>query len=209
MPDGSTNNTGCGSLTACCPFCLAAGEACGDAGSASCCDGATCSAGFCRECVIAITCPPPSGLCREPVCSPNGRCEERQTNGASCTRPDGIVGLCFGTDCIPCSLNGGQCGPNHVCCGGNCLSGACCALDGTCSTSNTCCNPTGAPQNRICCQRRNGVGDPVCCIRGKLGFEIALGQGTPAPCTTDSQCCSNSCFAGQCLDETSPSGCGF
>jgi hypothetical protein len=90
MPDGSVNNSGCGSATACCPTCNRwIGMTCGTPGNL-CCDGSACQNGTC-------------------VCVP-ATC---QSLGKTCgTWPDGCGGmLSCGTcsaGCICSDLSGGS-----------------------------------------------------------------------------------------------------
>ncbi len=49
MPDSSTNDSGCAKGTACCPTCIAEGEACGVGIGGACCNGTVCLGGRCVE----------------------------------------------------------------------------------------------------------------------------------------------------------------
>lgn len=113
MPDGSVNNSGCGSATACCPTCnRSAGMSCGTPGNI-CCDGALCQNGVCRACSGASC--GDGRLCCNDVCVANDT-----TNCGACgttCNPSGSTPVCNGTTCV-CTTN--SCPSGQTCQGGAC-----------------------------------------------------------------------------------------
>ncbi|MFN8594060.1 MAG: pentapeptide repeat-containing protein [Thermomicrobiales bacterium] len=123
MPNGSINNSGCGTATSCCPTCQEIGGACGDPLGGACCDGAVCINNVC-------TCPANKpkncdGACRE--C-----CDETDCGGDTPNCCNGKCRACCADgDCSDeadnCNTNGVcKCGSGPACTGGTvCESGAC------------------------------------------------------------------------------------
>jgi hypothetical protein len=127
MPDGSVNNSGCASGTACCPTCnRGLGMTCSLAGDI-CCAGTVCQNGTC-------------------VCVPNcaGKCGGASDGcGGTCNAP--CDGTCSQGQCVCSDLHGscqtqaGCCSPNVICAAGRCClpPGANC---GSLCTFGACCN---------------------------------------------------------------------
>ncbi|MFN8592171.1 MAG: pentapeptide repeat-containing protein [Thermomicrobiales bacterium] len=103
MPDGSLNNSGCGSATNCCPTCnVPPGGSCAAPGSI-CCDGAVCRDGICD--------------CRNGLTSCDGTCVDTNTDPNNCGEcghvcPDGQAcanGGCGGCPAGQEELDNGSC----------------------------------------------------------------------------------------------------
>lgn len=138
LPDGSTNNSGCGSGTACCPTCVEEGGACGAGIGGSCCGSAQCTNGVCQSCTPA-NCPSPGTVCGV---FPDG-CGQTQ----SC--------LC-GFTATP-SCNNGTCTSCGALCGGTCrfcanlTNGTTqCYSRGLFSCSEPCATNADCPAGKVC-----------------------------------------------------------
>ena len=123
MPNGSINNSGCGSPTACCPTCIAESGKCGPDIGGSCCGGG-CVNGVCRSCVPQCTgkacgAADECGSTCDGTCPTCQTCSNAQTcapqTGEACQTAGGTSGQCCNGTCCPSpcqcliSLNGTFC----------------------------------------------------------------------------------------------------
>ncbi len=156
MPDGSSNNSGCGKGTACCPTCD---------DEHPCEEGRCCIGGRCRvaECCDAGDCGG-NACCNHVCCAAGDACDTR-TNPDECCEPAacpvngcGVIDDgCGGTrDCGGCAQPrplccAGVCGEccNSADCGGNvCCGNLCCPSGEVCDTRtdpDECCEQTACP----------------------------------------------------------------
>jgi hypothetical protein len=178
-------------------------ETCGINGArcVDCPDNAVCSGGLCQcamgfkpcgdQCIpLASCCTGTSVGCAEPtpnccVIDGNGVCRDCCNNG-NCANPTPVCTP--GGVCTQCTSTA-QCGPNRVCCGGQCFAGVCCAFAGPCRPHNACCNILDLPPDRSCCV---GGGGGRCCLRNATAGEILAGQPFTR-CVADSDCCVGGC----------------
>ncbi|MFN8593906.1 MAG: pentapeptide repeat-containing protein [Thermomicrobiales bacterium] len=218
MPDGSIDNSGCASGTACCPTCIGIGETCGGDAGGSCCGGAVCQNGRC-------TCPADrpatcDGVCRE--CCARSDCPAQECRTADCIGQ----GTCK-YSVVPDNRSGPLCPAPQVCC-----DGGCCASDQVCDTRGDgaiCCTPESAeetchPAGRQprCGRTPNNCGDPVDCGRcedvvcntGTCRNRLHICQYTPvddltrcsAESIADGICCDGRCAAGNCCGNANCNG---
>jgi hypothetical protein len=126
MPNGSVNDSGCGSGTACCSTCIEIGDTCGGSNGSSCCDGGFCGSGACQPC----PCTGAGEVCNAQgacVCAPgwttlfNGSCGYPCTSDAQC-QAIGCMSCPFWHDfCISswteneCGVAGQDCPAGQVC----------------------------------------------------------------------------------------------
>ncbi len=143
MPDGSVNNSGCGSGTACCPTCIAAGAACGTGIGGTCCGTSQCRNGACSSCT-PTTCAAQGKNCGQIAdgCGTTlqcGDCNPPQTCGGG---NPGMANVC---GCTPatCQSLGKSCGEWPDGCGqmlqcGGCGARQICDNGATCQTCTVC-----------------------------------------------------------------------
>jgi hypothetical protein len=213
MPDGSTNNSGCGKATACCPTCVELGGVCSAGAGGSCCSGAGCVSGHCA-------CP----AAKPDVC--NGGCTDLQTDRTNC----GACGqrcasgeTCVAGECV--------CGAGKSICRDRCVSGTCCngGAGVNCGSGTTCCSPDGCKDlsdDADNCGACGATCDPTLsntCVAGVCkcgedplctGGQLCNGSGCSCPAgyafcegscrpTSGDPCgdCGTSCPAGEDCDE--------
>jgi hypothetical protein len=192
MPDGSTNDSGCGKGTDCCPTCegpCPSGQrCCGNGTCAECCsdghcaDGLSCNGGVCGECVPD---------CANRECGPDS-CGA--TCGDGCTVPytcNNRTGRCV---CQP-DCDDKSCGPDG--CGGVCEPGCseavpACTSDGQCVA---CVVPGDCPDPGPCRTRA--------CVNNTCQPQVAENSTNPRnACPGAEVCCSgacaNCCVSGDC-----------
>jgi hypothetical protein len=155
MPDGSVNNSGCGSGAACCPTCLREGASCGAGSVGSCCGTSQCRNGACSTCTPTTceaqgkNCGQIADGCGQPLDC--GACTAPQTCGGG-----GAANVC-GCGAATCTSLGKQCGSWPDGCGETLICGPCPAnqfcCNGTCAlcpcgkvhlANGTCVTPCGS-----------------------------------------------------------------
>lgn len=237
MPDGSINNSGCASGTACCSTGNAGFKQCGNLciandqcrtnGSAGCAQGRTCCSGRCQECCGSMTntCPavPPGATCQAPSCQggacglvngPNGE------PGNNCASPrfcqDGVcIGCVTPATCPPAPIckvaacNGGECDT------ANQENGATCSLSGGGQGEGE-----GVCANGECVQCITPgacPAPPICQVATCTGNQCGAANANngPAPGCPDPGCCNGACCtSGQvcagsrCCPRQTPDDCG-
>ena len=181
MPDGTVNDSGCGSATACCPTCILGGGACGATIGGSCC-GENCTSGICQSCTPA-TC---QSLGKQCGAWPDG-CSGTLQCGTCGAQQTCDAGACV---CAPasCEAQGKNCGQFPNGCGGTLSCGACippqtCGGGGAanvCGCAATTCESLG----KQCGEWPDGCGTTLDC--GSCGTGQACNNGqcvcTPATC---------------------------
>jgi hypothetical protein len=178
---------------------------CRDCCANSDCTGATntCANNQCR-CGAGPACTEPNETCCGTT--PQGICIDTTTDRNNCGRCGNVCPaqlVCRAGECNQCQSSA-QCGPNRVCCGGQCFAGICCAFGGPCRPENECCNIHGNPPSRSCCV---GGGLGRCCLRNATPGEILAGQPVFTVCVQDSDCCVGPCLAGVCSPIINPYFC--
>jgi hypothetical protein len=178
---------------------------CRDCCANSDCTGATntCANNQCR-CGAGPACTEPNETCCGTT--PQGICIDTTTDRNNCGRCGNVCPaqlVCRAGECNQCQSSA-QCGPNRVCCGGQCFAGICCAFGGPCRPENECCNIHGNPPSRSCCV---GGGLGRCCLRNATPGEILAGQPVFTVCVQDSDCCVGPCLAGVCSPIINPDFC--
>ena len=188
MPDGTPNNSGCGSGTPCCPTCDAA-HLC----PSGCCDTA---AGACGACTGGATCgggnPGIPGFCG--------------CTGSSCGCPAGQKSC--NDACIPATgcCQDSECNDNNLCTTDACVNNVCVYIPITCNDNNACttdsCDPElGCVFTAITCNDNNPCTTDTC--DPELGCIY-----TPILCDDGLQCTADTCVNGVCVYTPDLSRCG-
>lgn len=162
------------------------------------CDATTCADGCCGA----------DGLCRPTGPSSCG------VKGAVCADCTANRLGCFDGECLPyeqeCVQNGGSCQLDGICCSQICSKGICaterCASGGSACTFGTqCCS--GICNENVCtttscgaagqgCSQLEPCCSPLQCSLANVCEPPCKGEG--AMCAAPTDCCSGTCFMGQC-----------
>lgn len=131
MPDGTVNNSGCGSDSECCPTCIQQGEACGQNITGSCCGDLQCKNGTCQPCTPE-TCASLGNVC--------GQRADGCGNTITCLCGVTSTPACSNGVCTSCSA---VCGETCGCAGmvdgsTRCIRDAVADCNATCTTTADC-----------------------------------------------------------------------
>lgn len=178
-------------------------------GPAECCDLA-CNGGVCKCGTHSAACSSSGSPCCSGLYCETGQCATCKAKTEACV---GAYQCCGSTDCYQgtcqCRPSGASCNSQSVCCSGTvCDAGICqCRAEGdVCGSGSVCCSGSYCKAGQ--CVARQPLDTPIKTIdiraalpvKSSIFLALCTGMEVGDSCTTASDCCSQNCFDGRCVE---------